>query len=225
MDELGANAVIIKTLNLSILCPTEDVITDIEYDFAASVDTIDFNLLEFEPSQYTIVPVTTFSIFNCNTITYKLHRSSDDQDMKTLFPELFDFVELELFISGEMVTFEYRNELYNSGSEYYVEGTFTDSESSKTAQHPITINWIDACRTATIIENIISYDPVMWSSTSTPTATLSIPAHTDSVGGIDDLEVGICGEKKITLDEGTPSYLTLVDGTDPVLDPFSIDYD
>jgi len=65
----------------------------------------------------------------------------------------------------------------------------------------------------------------MWSSTSTPTATLSIPAFTDSVDSTDEYTTGICGEKKITLNDSTPSYLTLVDGTDPVLDPFSIDYD
>ena len=45
------------------------------------------------------------------------------------------------------------------------------------------------------------------------------------MGGTDDFEVGICGEKKITLDDGTPSYLTLLDGTDPILDEFSINYD
>ena len=39
-------------------------------------------------------------------------------------------------------------------------------------------------------------------------------------------EAGICGEKEVTLDAGTPNFLTLTsDATDPILNPFTIDYD
>ena len=37
---------------------------------------------------------------------------------------------------------------------------------------------------------------------------------------------GICGEKTVTLDAGSPLFLTLTqDATDPVLNNFIIDYD
>ena len=51
-----------------------------------------------------------------------------------------------------------------------------------------------------------------------------MPAFTDSV---DDgsYPTGVCGEKTLTLDAGTPAFLILTQGVDPVLDPFTIDYD
>ena len=58
------------------------------------------------------------------------------------------------------------------------------------------------------------------------TASLTVPAFTDSVdtGGL--YATGICGEKQFVLDPSTtPAFLSFVPGTDPVLDPFQIDYD
>ena len=50
-------------------------------------------------------------------------------------------------------------------------------------------------------------------------------AFTDSVDG-GGYSTGICGEKQITLNPGSPAFLTLVpDSTDPTLNNFSIDYD
>ena len=39
-------------------------------------------------------------------------------------------------------------------------------------------------------------------------------------------EAGICGEKEVTFDAGTPAFLTLTpDATDPILNAFTIYYD
>ena len=55
--------------------------------------------------------------------------------------------------------------------------------------------------------------------------SLSVSAFTDSVdGGI--YTTGVCGEKRVTLDAGSPSFLSIaLDVSDPTLNPFSIDYD
>ena len=65
----------------------------------------------------------------------------------------------------------------------------------------------------------------MWSMDFNANSTLSVPAFTDSVGDTGDFNLTICGEKKITLDEGTPSFLTLTYGNDTIIDNFSINYD
>ena len=146
--------------------------------------------------------------------------------METLFPGVFVIDNLELIIHGDLITtIEQRLALYNLGPYYYLEGTFDDTDSSKTNQHSITINWIDYCRSASINNQAITYDPVMWSASLTSTETLTVLAYTDSVDDTGDYTTGICGEKKITLNVSTPSYLILESGLDPVLDNFSIDYD
>ena len=59
-----------------------------------------------------------------------------------------------------------------------------------------------------------------------------VPAFTDDVDGSQNLAntgtyaTGICGEKEVTLDAGTPAFLTLIpDSTNPVLNDFKIRYD
>ena len=59
-----------------------------------------------------------------------------------------------------------------------------------------------------------------------------MPAFGDSVDGASNIAgtgnyaIGICGEKEITLDAGTPAFLTLTpDSSDPILNAFTIDYD
>ena len=51
-------------------------------------------------------------------------------------------------------------------------------------------------------------------------------AFTDSVDSGGLYTAGICGEKEISLNSGSPSFLTITaDVTNPTLNDFSIDYD
>ena len=50
----------------------------------------------------------------------------------------------------------------------------------------------------------------------------TVPAFTDSVDVTSTYSLGICGDKLITLDGSTPSFLSLSDAT---LDPFKVEYD
>ena len=53
----------------------------------------------------------------------------------------------------------------------------------------------------------------------------SVAAYTDSVDG-GTYATGICGEKRVTLDAGSPAFLTVIaDNSDPVLNSFQIQYD
>lgn len=53
-----------------------------------------------------------------------------------------------------------------------------------------------------------------------------MPAFTDSVDSGGGHATGICGEKLVTLDAPIPPYLSItLDGVDPILNPFTIDFD
>ena len=49
-------------------------------------------------------------------------------------------------------------------------------------------------------------------------------AFTDSVDSSSTYQVGICGEKRLTLDAGSPAFLSIAYGSDPVLDSLTIEY-
>ena len=51
-----------------------------------------------------------------------------------------------------------------------------------------------------------------------------MPAFTDSVDSVGAYTTGICGEKQIVLDPATPAFLSIIPGSDPVLDQFDIQY-
>lgn len=57
-----------------------------------------------------------------------------------------------------------------------------------------------------------------------PVYSLSEPAFTDSVDSLTTYPVGICGEKTVTLDVGSPAFVSLTPGTNPILDNFTLDY-
>ena len=50
-------------------------------------------------------------------------------------------------------------------------------------------------------------------------------AFTDSIDESGSYSTGICGEKRLTLDAGSPVYLSVTHSTEePALDSFTIDY-
>ena len=64
----------------------------------------------------------------------------------------------------------------------------------------------------------------MTGESDAPIVNYSVPAFTDSIDAAGDTTTGICGEKEITFNV-SPSYLTIVNGADPVLDNFEISFD
>ena len=93
-----------------------------------------------------------------------------------------------------------------------------------TMTYDLTINFYDACLDAAINSQIITFPTQVFQDYTLSATQISVPAFTDSVDSA-GFPTGSCGEKRITLDGGTPSFLTIVSGADPVLDPFAIVFD
>ena len=53
---------------------------------------------------------------------------------------------------------------------------------------------------------------------------MSIPAFSDSIDALGTYTTGICGEKDIVLNS-PPLFISITKGLDPILNPFTIDYD
>ena len=82
------------------------------------------------------------------------------------------------------------------------------------------VEFKDACLSATILPQVIDFPTITWSSDSN--VEVKVAAFVDSVEGTpvlaggDNYPMGICGEKEVTLDAGSPAFLTLtLDAVDP----------
>ena len=146
--------------------------------------------------------------------------------MVSLLPTNFDLLTQSdrLTISHSLGDFSERLTLFSNGPiSYYFQGTFTDNAFTQTPQYSFTVDFTDACRSATIITapGILDYS-VVWGAIS---ASFSEPAFTDSLDSVYP-PGGICGEKIVTLDTmTTPAFLSLFpDVIDPVLNGFQISF-
>ena len=108
-------------------------------------------------------------------------------------------------------------------SDYYFEGTVQDQTLTTTSPFNFKIQFIDDCRSATIIPQVINFPDVEWDIDLTE--TLSVPAFSDSVEATPQYSTGICGAKDVVLNFNAPPFVTLTQGVDPILDPFVISYD
>lgn len=180
-----------------------------------------------------VKPKANFSTL-CYTEAFTLHRSSDDADLLTTFSTIFTETtdSFEIGLAHDSTEFAKRQNLVDSGTSFYVRRTISgvnDPTFSETKDFAFTINFVDACRSANIVDSAITYPSVTWHADLTE--TLSVAAFKDSVDGATDLagtgvySTGLCGEKLVTLDP-TIAFMTLTkDATDPVLNNFVIDYD
>ena len=96
--------------------------------------------------------------------------------------------------------------LFDSGSNFYFIGTVSNATPATTSQFSFSMIFNDACRTATVVPQTIVYPPVRL--IESVAASLSVPAFQDSVDGA-GYPTGICGEKTVLLDAGSPAFLTL----------------
>ena len=100
---------------------------------------------------YINFPSMTYTPDGCFSITWKVYRSSDDQDMEIILPLQFlmDTAGLAVAFTGN---FADRLTLFSNGPvSYYFEGTFSDTASTLTPYFPFTIDWTDDCQAATVV--------------------------------------------------------------------------
>lgn len=162
-------------------------------------------------------------------------RTSDDVEMTSDFSTIFTSTTtaFTLDLTHDSTVFQKRRDLLTTlGTEFYMRRTLTGVSNSDvviTDDFPFTLSYEDACQTATIIEQTITFPTVVWYIDFT--STLSVPAFTDTVDGATDLPgtgtypTGVCGEKVVTLDPNILFMSSTADATDPVLNNFVIDYD
>ena len=112
----------------------------------------------------------------------------------------------DLTLSHTVTDSNMRN-LFFGAQNMYFEGTAADAAATMTSQLTFNIVFSDACRSANVEAQSISFPTMIWSQDST--YELSVPAFTDSVDTTNSYTTGICGEKSVTLDASTPSFLTI----------------
>ena len=118
-----------------------------------------------------------------------------------------------------------RQGLYqNAPVSFDLVGTLSDVASTPTSNYSFTVEFQDACQSATIITSPgIGDANVVWDVTS---AEFHNPTFLDSVDITGTYSQGVCGEKTVTLDPtGCPAFLTLQpDPVDPILNDFKLVY-
>ena len=113
--------------------------------------------------------------------------------------------------------YSYRSDLFDGGSSYYIRRT---RDSSVNTDFYLEIIFSDACRSSTLTSQSITIPDLIYNDPYEQEVT----AFQDSVD--QSYSVGECGEKRISLDPGTPSFLSIeLDSVDPVLNNFKIIYD
>ena len=96
--------------------------------------------------------------------------------------------------------------------------------SHSTFTYTLTIVFTDPCASATITSQTIALSDQTWDTGTPVEQSETLAAFTDSV----DLSAsytgtGLCGEKVLTF-TSTPSFLTIVVGSDPIADDLTINY-
>ena len=104
--------------------------------------------------------------------------------------------------------FEQRFELYGKHL-YRFDAIFNGALSFVSADN-FEIEFLDACRDATIIAQTIQDMTVVWQQSSQEEVLIRVPAFLDSVDATAMYALGVCGAKIVTLDPiNTPNFLTL----------------
>lgn len=138
-----------------------------------------------------------------------------------------------LDLTHDSAVFQKRRDLRTTlGTDFYVRRTLTGASDTSVVvieDFQFTLTYRDACLSAKIIEQTITYPTVVWYVDFT--STLSVPAFTDTADGADDFygtgtyKTGICGEKVVELDPSVLFMTLTKDASDPIMNDFVIDYD
>ena len=107
--------------------------------------------------------------------------------------------------------------------DYYFEvfkQTVVTASASHYKEYSFRVEFVDACLSATILPQGIDFPTITWSLDSH--VEFKVAAFVDSVedtlvlAGGAYYPMGICGEKEVTLDPGSPDFLTLtLDAVEP----------
>ena len=182
--------------------------------------TTTFDLL-VDTTANILLPTLSATPEGCYSKVWTVSRVSDNSDMELNQPTVYVITDPNLVLSHTVTDYAARLTLFGSESLQF-QATLSDDLSTPTSLQPFSVSFTDACRTATVVPQTITYTSVQWNVDTT--STLTVPAFTDDVDGTGSYTLGICGEKKFALDPSTPSFLTMTPGVDPVLDPFTINY-
>ena len=168
------------------------------------------------------LPTITVTPAGCLSVSWQAAKTVDSTDMVASKPAVYAISAASLDISHVVTDFLLRRDLFGTLSLHF-QGTVSDSPPSSTSPFPFVVDFVDACRTATVVGQAITFSPVAWNVDLT--ASLSVPAFTDSVDSTGTYTAGIFGVKTFALDAATPSFLTLSPGADQLVDAYTIDYD
>jgi len=109
-----------------------------------------------------------------------------------------------------------------SSDTYYFTGTTNTHPNRVSSRFPLTISFVDACRSSTIVSKTITLSSAKFNVNSSQ--ALSVFLDTVDQGG--QYAQGVCGEKIFTLAPGTPAFLTVTaDSADPLTNALTIAYD
>ena len=143
--------------------------------------------------------------------------------MMSEFPTVFKTSSTNLEISHDIDDYDERLRLFGDNDYYFQQETQAGSSAGSPELFGIQFN--DRCQTATITSQELEDFTVEWQAQTS--LNIAIPVFTDSVDSNGDLELGICGPKVMTLDDGSPSFLTLTqdESQDPANEPYQLTYD
>ena len=127
--------------------------------------------------------------------------------MPTLLSSVYAISGSNLVLSHTVSDFSQRKTLFGSDVYYFI-GTTSDSHSTQTSQFSFTIDFQDACQSATISAQTLTLASPIYRVDLTKQYSLN--AFTDSVDSTGSYGTGICGEKTVSLDIlNKPAFLTL----------------
>lgn len=163
-----------------------------------------FDLLK-DTTKSILLPTLTKSPIECvGTTTWTVHLQSDGNNMVTANPSVFNIADADLTLTSTIDDFTQRELLFGSKTYYFVGSTAT-TPPTISSQFDFIIDFQDACRTSTITAGTMTFTQAKFGISSSQT----IVPFVDSIDDAGAYTKGICGEKIITLEADTPSFLTL----------------
>ena len=133
--------------------------------------------------------------------------------------------ETEISISHVVGNFDIRKTLFGK-TELKVRASL-DTISTTTKNFSFTIDFVDACRSAKIIEQKVEPSSPVYKESKEVTTVAKLTAFIDTLDQAQTYQKGICGQKLFTLDaETTPKFLTVLitDDLDPINSDIEIRY-
>ena len=202
-EYLGIASASNDSTNFEILCAVDLLSFTQEVGYDVGVQTLD---LLSDVSVTIRMPTVTFTPTLCITLTWKIFRKADHLEVSSSMSQIFNVGATELTITHSKDNFTGRKDLFGDElGEFYWKGFLNDASSTTTGEFPFVFTFEDDCRSADIIAQDISF-PV---ATVGESEEIVVPPFSDSLDSAGSYNEGICGEKRLTLDEDTPEFLII----------------